>query len=221
MPKAPKTNRTTSSPSNHPYASASAHRTTAMDVSHLTPAPATERSSASPWTEGDDRTLMEARQTPLSWAQIAGQHFPSKTPNACRKRYERLMEKRKNHDNWDVEAMAQAYMEVREPMWQMLASRLSQTWQAVEGKVFLSLSDLVIPFSSSPRRPLAPVPTFPLRFASTDCAIRSMAQKTRDKFHHERVRKRTRSCVFIRHACAWSWRSSNGDGIDRHGRLIG
>lgn len=45
------------------------------------------------------------------------------------------MDKRKSQDNWDVEALAEAYMEVREGMWQILASKLSQNWQAMEGKV--------------------------------------------------------------------------------------
>lgn len=111
-----------------------------MDTSNLTSTGASDRSSASPWTEGEDRILMEARQKGLNWAVIANKHFPSKTSNACRKRHERLMDKRKSQDNWDVEALAQAYMEVREHMWQILASKLSQNWQAVEGKVNVSCS---------------------------------------------------------------------------------
>lgn len=106
-----------------------------MDASHATSAGASERPSASPWTEAEDRTLMEARQKGLNWASIANKYFPSKTSNACRKRHERLMDKRKSQDNWDVEALAQAYMEVRERMWQILATKLSENWQAVEGKV--------------------------------------------------------------------------------------
>ena len=114
-----------------------------MDTSNPASTGASDRSSASPWTEGEDRILMEARQKGLNWALIASKHFPSKTSNACRKRHERLMDKRKSQDNWDVEALAEAYMEVRERMWQILAAKLSQNWQAVEGKVnhvfFLSL----------------------------------------------------------------------------------
>lgn len=136
MPKAPKPNRHISNDRTAPYADSTSLRTT-MDVSNPASAGASERSSASPWTEGEDHTLMGARQKGLNWALIATKHFPSKTPNACRKRHERLMDKRKSQDNWDVEALAQAYMEVRERMWQILASRLSQDWQAVEGKVIL------------------------------------------------------------------------------------
>ena len=117
-----------------------------MDSSNPASAGASERSSASPWTEGEDRILMEARQKGLNWALIATKHFPSKTSNACRKRHERLMDKRKSQDNWDVEALAQAYMEVRERMWQILASKLSQNWQAVEGKVNSCFFPLYPPF---------------------------------------------------------------------------
>lgn len=86
---------------------------------------------------------MEARQKGLNWAAIAAKHFPLKTPNACRKRHERLMDKRKSQDDWNVEDLAQAYMDVREKMWQILATRLSENWQAVEGKVrFFSFPSL-------------------------------------------------------------------------------
>lgn len=135
MPKASKSNRHTSAHRTNPYATPTSLQTTAMDPSHPASAGALERSTASPWTDGEDRILMEARQKGLNWALIASRHFPSKTSNACRKRHERLMDKRKSQDNWDVEALAQAYMEVRERMWQILASKLSQNWQAVEGKV--------------------------------------------------------------------------------------
>lgn len=145
MPKAPKSNRHTANDRTEPYATSTSLRRTAMDTSNPASTGASERSSASPWTESEDRILMEARQKGLNWALIAARHFPSKTSNACRKRHERLMDKRKSQDNWDVEALAQAYMEVREHMWQILASKLSQSWQSVEVKVnvsFLSPSAL-------------------------------------------------------------------------------
>lgn len=129
-----------------------------MATSHPTVTGASDRSSASPWTEGEDRILMEARQKGISWALIAENHFPTKTPNACRKRHERLMDKRKSHDNCDVEALAEAYMEVRERMWQILASRLSQNWQAVEGKVNHVFFLFSFPFLLS--FPLQPVQWF-------------------------------------------------------------
>lgn len=137
MPKPSRSNRHISTDRTDPYATSTSLRRTAMDAPNPTPAGAAERSSASPWTEGEDLILMEARQKGLNWALIASKHFPSKTSNACRKRHERLMDKRKSQENWDVEALAREYMEVREKMWQILAKRLSQNWQAVEGKVLL------------------------------------------------------------------------------------
>lgn len=81
---------------------------------------------------------MRARAQGLNWAPIATQYFPTKTPNACRKRHERLMEKRSQQENWDgvkVEALARAYLDVREHMWKMVADKVGEKWQVVESKV--------------------------------------------------------------------------------------
>lgn len=81
---------------------------------------------------------MRARQQGLNWQPIASQYFPDKTANACRKRHERLMEKRNSADNWDgvkIEALAKAYVDIREQMWKLLADRLGEKWQNVEAKV--------------------------------------------------------------------------------------
>ena len=81
---------------------------------------------------------MSARQKGLNWQPIASQYFPDKTPNACRKRHERLMEKRNIADNWDgvkIETLAKAYVDVREQMWRLLADRIGEKWQNVEAKV--------------------------------------------------------------------------------------
>jgi uncharacterized Zn-finger protein len=45
------------------------------------------------WSAQDDEALIQARTQGLSWNQIAPKYFPEKTTNACRKRYERLMER--------------------------------------------------------------------------------------------------------------------------------
>lgn len=92
---------------------------------------------SSSWTAKDDETLIQARTQGLNWNQIAPKHFPSKSPNACRKRHERLMEKQ-NAEQWDgvkLDVLAQAYMEVRRDMWSLLASRVGERWQLVETKV--------------------------------------------------------------------------------------
>ncbi|KAF1833816.1 hypothetical protein BDW02DRAFT_361206 [Decorospora gaudefroyi] len=92
------------------------------------------RSSA--WSTKDDETLIQARAQGLNWNQIGPKHFPSKTPNACRKRHERLME-RQNAEQWDgvkLDVLAQAYMDVRRDMWSILAARVGEKWQLVETK---------------------------------------------------------------------------------------
>jgi len=77
----------------------------------------------------------------MNWAPIAQTHFPKKTSNACRKRHERLME-RKNAENWDgvkLEDLARAYVESREMMWKIIADKVGEKWQHVETKVNISL----------------------------------------------------------------------------------
>ena len=103
------------------------------------PIPADEPDSKI-WTRENDDKLISARQKGLNWKPIADQYFPNKSANACRKRHERLMEKRKSNDSWDepkMEEMAQAYFDLREQMWQTLAERVGDKWQNVEAKVRL------------------------------------------------------------------------------------
>lgn len=81
---------------------------------------------------------MRARQQGLDWQGIASQHFPNKTVNACRKRHERLMEKRNNAENWDganMKLLAKAYLDLREQMWLVLADRIGGNWQNIEAEV--------------------------------------------------------------------------------------
>jgi hypothetical protein len=116
----------------------------------ISSAPGGTRTSS--WSAKDDETLIQARAQGLNWNQIAPKHFPSKSPNACRKRHERLMEKQ-NAEQWDgvkLDVLAQAYMEVRRDMWSLLASRVGEKWQLLEAKVcsnipnpLLLLSDIV------------------------------------------------------------------------------
>ena len=46
------------------------------------------------WLLEHDELLMQARMQGLGWQHIASTYFPYKTANACRKRHERLQEKR-------------------------------------------------------------------------------------------------------------------------------
>ena len=108
----------------------------------------TERPSTA-WSPEDDALLIESRAKGMNWQPIATGHFPSKTPNACRKRHERLMEKR-NAENWDgmkLEDLAKAYVECREMMWKILGEKVGEKWQHVESKVLcphIALSSRVL-----------------------------------------------------------------------------
>lgn len=80
---------------------------------------------------------MSARAAGMNWAPIQTAYFPTKTPNACRKRHERLMERR-SADDWDgmkLEGMAKAYMDMRKEIWAPLAERCGEKWAVVEAKV--------------------------------------------------------------------------------------
>ena len=80
---------------------------------------------------------MSARASGLNWQPIASKHFPSKTANACRKRHERLMERRNNEDleGGKLELLANEYMSVRREMWSILTSRVGEKWTMLEAKV--------------------------------------------------------------------------------------
>lgn len=103
------------------------------------------RTPSTAWSKEDDENLLRARAQGLNWGQIQSKYFPSKTPNACRKRHERLME-RKSADNWDktnFEKLSMEYMDMRKEIWAPLAARVGQKWTVVESKV--SVSNLVPP----------------------------------------------------------------------------
>ncbi|ERT00496.1 uncharacterized protein SPSK_09234 [Sporothrix schenckii 1099-18] len=94
------------------------------------------RASSSAWTPQDDDALLQARARGENWAQIQMQ-FPGKTPNACRKRHERLMERRNATNDFDarkMEQLAREYMHMRREMWTPLAQRTGEKWTTVEQK---------------------------------------------------------------------------------------
>lgn len=115
-------------------------------VAHHTSPPATTpypttsvpgQRNAAIWSGADDEILLRARASGLNWQPIANRHFPNKTANACRKRHERLIERRHAED-WDtekLELLAQHYMARRKEIWEPLASRLGERWAVVEAKV--------------------------------------------------------------------------------------
>lgn len=120
-------------------APSSSSSTTMASHATTTSHPATaDRHATQTWPPEKDELLMRARHQGLNWQPIATQYFPDKTANACRKRHERLMEKRNNSDSWDpvkMENLARAYVSVREQMWKILADEVGEKWQNVEAKV--------------------------------------------------------------------------------------
>jgi len=69
-----------------------------------------------------------------NWNQIQREAFPTKTGNACRKRHERLMERRgqNDFDNRKLERLSKEYMSMRKEIWQPLAARCGEKWNVVE-----------------------------------------------------------------------------------------
>ncbi|TLD31121.1 hypothetical protein PspLS_02988 [Pyricularia sp. CBS 133598] len=110
----------------------------ANNFSHGLPTPShPHRASSGAWSAEEDQTLLAARAQGLNWSSIQSTHFPSKTSNACRKRHERLMERR-GADDWDarkLERLAQEYMKVRKEIWQPLARITGEKWNVVEQKI--------------------------------------------------------------------------------------
>ncbi|KAK3295304.1 uncharacterized protein B0H64DRAFT_143988 [Chaetomium fimeti] len=86
------------------------------------------------WTAEDDKTLIQARSRGQNWADLQRTHFPTKTANACRKRYERLVERRGIHDysGRRLEMVASEYMTMRKDVWSGLADRVGMKWEVVE-----------------------------------------------------------------------------------------
>ncbi|UNI24871.1 hypothetical protein JDV02_010590 [Purpureocillium takamizusanense] len=98
--------------------------------------PGQHRPSSGAWSPQDDNQLVAARMQGLNWGQIKDTHFPAKTANACRKRHERLME-RKGADDWDgrkLQRLAKEYMGMRREIWSGLAARTGEKWNVVEQK---------------------------------------------------------------------------------------
>ncbi|KXX81077.1 hypothetical protein MMYC01_202771 [Madurella mycetomatis] len=98
------------------------------------PMPSQHRASSGAWNQEDDRTLLALRAMGKNWNQIQREAFPGKTGNACRKRHERLMERRgqNDFDNRKLERLCKEYMSMRKEIWQPLASRCGEKWNVVE-----------------------------------------------------------------------------------------
>ncbi|KAI6882622.1 hypothetical protein KC318_g15320, partial [Hortaea werneckii] len=113
-----------------------APRTAPVAPYPVAPTSTTGIRNAAIWSAADDEILLQARASGLNWQPIANRHFPNKTANACRKRHERLMERRHVED-WDaekLELLAHEYMICRREMWETLANRIGERWAVVEAK---------------------------------------------------------------------------------------
>lgn len=142
----PKESRTTMASyrhaSNAPYTNTNTNANTAYTNASTS---AAGQRNAAIWSTADDEILLQARASGLNWQPIATRHFPNKTANACRKRHERLVERRHVED-WDthkLELLAEEYMACRQEMWEILASRLGERWGVIEAKA--SSKDIVLP----------------------------------------------------------------------------
>lgn len=99
--------------------------------------PHQHRASSGAWTREEDKRLMSARAAGQNWSKIQENYFPGKSSNACRKRHERLMERRGAND-WDKrkeERLAKEYMSLRREIWTPLAQRTGEKWNVVEQRV--------------------------------------------------------------------------------------
>ncbi|MCJ1283770.1 hypothetical protein MMC26_003101 [Xylographa opegraphella] len=126
--------------------------------------PVTNDRPPAAWSPMDDELLKQARAQNMNWAPIATKYFPHKTPNACRKRHERLMEK-KNAENCDgvkFEELARAYVECREQMWKILGDKVGEKWQHVETKCMEKGLKTIISAARPRRAKASTSPTSPL-----------------------------------------------------------
>jgi hypothetical protein len=107
------------------------------------PSPSPQLAQNGPWTTEEDEILCDCRTRGFGWAQIQEKHFPGKSANACRKRHERLMTKRRSTD-WDesrLQNLAVNYRQMREQIWGPLADKLGEKWEHVEKAVREEPSD--------------------------------------------------------------------------------
>lgn len=92
---------------------------------------------ASNWSSHDDAVLLSARSRGHGWSQIQKENFRNKSANACRKRHERLVAKRRGIE-WNqemLEKLSTEYSKLREQIWQPLAHTVGEKWQDVEKAV--------------------------------------------------------------------------------------
>jgi len=98
-----------------------------------------------PWTHEEDEILKAERGRGSGWDDIHKMHFPGKSGNACRKRYERLSIKARD-TSWDdgrINKLLSIYSRHRESVWRPVADEAGEKWEDVERVVSL------VPFQAS------------------------------------------------------------------------
>jgi hypothetical protein len=103
------------------------------------------------WTEEQDNILFAARARNQNWNDIRDRYFPEKTPNACRKRHERIRMMREADEfrqgGSKFAELASAYCEYREQMWSSFAKESGFddiNWEILERRVRLSMLHLIL-----------------------------------------------------------------------------
>jgi hypothetical protein len=95
--------------------------------------------STGSWNWASDATLRRARIAGESWKQICAKYFAGKrTPNACRKRHERLTHKDYTNalNGALLDHFVVTYFNAREAMWSIVAETLKcKDWREIELKV--------------------------------------------------------------------------------------
>jgi len=128
-------------------------QTPMLSLSHSHSHSGSSNASGGPWTAEMDEILIDNHKR-MKWDQIAERYFNnSKTGNACRKRYARVVSERKEPSKWAperVQRVIQAYKRgtTRERMWRPLAEELGESWEHVEKLVGRNLIAVSIPADS-------------------------------------------------------------------------
>ncbi|KAL5601243.1 uncharacterized protein BROUX77_005492 [Berkeleyomyces rouxiae] len=91
------------------------------------------------WSSAEDLLLEELRRRRGRWSEVS-KKFKGKSANACRKRYERIQQRKvasERNAALDKTHVAVAYWEVREEMWKILESRMPGVkWEKLERMCF-------------------------------------------------------------------------------------
>jgi hypothetical protein len=110
-----------------------------MDLDNAPSPRGNSRSTGSAWSASDDEKLIAARVTGKNWHDIRMKYFRNrKSPNACRKRHERLMFQALSDDldGPRMDELVLAYMDKREEMWLLVAEKVGfRDWKTLEHKV--------------------------------------------------------------------------------------